>query len=105
MGIGVCVLLLAGGAVLTFATDVSLSGVDLNTVGIILMLAGALGLVVTIGLTRAGTRPESTVPAAHQGPYPQAAAPYSAPAPDPYGSQPQAGQYPPSPGYAPREYR
>ena len=35
-------LLLVVGAVLTFAVDVSTSGFNLNTVGIILMAAGAL---------------------------------------------------------------
>ena len=43
MGIGVSVVLLAVGAILAFALDVDSSGgVDINTVGIILMIAGAL---------------------------------------------------------------
>lgn len=48
MGIGVSIFLLAVGAILTFATDVSVSGLDLDVVGIILMLVGALGLVLTL---------------------------------------------------------
>ena len=36
------------GAVLTFAVDVSASGLNLNTVGIILMVAGALGVVLSL---------------------------------------------------------
>jgi hypothetical protein len=50
MGIGVSIFLLAVGAILTFAVNVNTSGssFDLNTVGIILMLAGALGLLFTL---------------------------------------------------------
>ena len=46
MGIGVSVFLLALGAVLTFATDIQVSGLDLDAVGVILMLAGVIGIVV-----------------------------------------------------------
>ena len=46
MGIGVSVFLLAVGAVLTFAIEVdNAEGFNINTVGIILMIAGAIGLV------------------------------------------------------------
>lgn len=50
MGIGASVFLLAVGAILTFAVaNTSLGGViDLHVVGWILMVAGALGLVVTL---------------------------------------------------------
>jgi Domain of unknown function (DUF6458) len=48
MGIGVSIFLLAVGAILTFAVNVSASGFNLDTVGIILMLAGALGLLLTL---------------------------------------------------------
>ena len=48
MGIGISVFLIAVGAVLTFALDASVSGVDLDMVGIILMIVGALGLVVDL---------------------------------------------------------
>ena len=48
MGIGVSIFLIAVGAILTFAVDASLSGVSIQTVGIILMIAGALGLMVTL---------------------------------------------------------
>jgi hypothetical protein len=44
MGIGVSIFLLAVGAILTFALHVSVSGIDLNTVGVILMVVGAIGL-------------------------------------------------------------
>ncbi|HZB47858.1 MAG TPA: DUF6458 family protein [Mycobacteriales bacterium] len=48
MGIGVSIFLIAVGAILTFATDVSVSGLDLDVVGIILMVVGALGLALTL---------------------------------------------------------
>ncbi|MGH9182514.1 MAG: DUF6458 family protein [Acidimicrobiales bacterium] len=46
MGIGVTVFLLAAGAILTFAVDVVVQGIDLDTVGIILMIVGGLGLLL-----------------------------------------------------------
>lgn len=48
MGIGISVFLIAVGAVLTFALDVSVSGIDLDMVGVIMMIAGVLGLVVDL---------------------------------------------------------
>jgi len=48
MGIGVSIFLIAVGAILTFAVEATLSGVSIQTIGIILMIAGALGLIVTM---------------------------------------------------------
>jgi predicted membrane channel-forming protein YqfA (hemolysin III family) len=48
LSLGVSIFLLAVGAVLTFAVDVTASGFSINTVGIILMAAGALGLVLSL---------------------------------------------------------
>lgn len=50
MGIGVGILLIAVGAILAFAvhTSVNTGGVDLNTVGVILMVVGALGIAVSM---------------------------------------------------------
>lgn len=45
MGIGVSVLLIAAGAILAFAVNASVSGLDLEIVGWILMGAGLLGLI------------------------------------------------------------
>jgi Domain of unknown function (DUF6458) len=45
MGIGISVFLIAVGAILAFAVDVTVSGLDLDTVGVILMIAGAIGLL------------------------------------------------------------
>lgn len=47
MGIGASVFLLAVGAILAFAVDYTVSGVDINVVGGILMVAGAIGLLMT----------------------------------------------------------
>ncbi len=48
MGIGVSVFLFAVGAILTFAVNATVSGLDLATVGVILMVAGAVGLIMTM---------------------------------------------------------
>ncbi|MER7457074.1 DUF6458 family protein [Micromonospora sp. NPDC126480] len=47
MGIGTSIFLLALGAILTFALDATLAGVNLDVVGWILMAAGVLGLIMT----------------------------------------------------------
>ena len=60
MGIGVSLFLLAVGAVLTFAVDATVSGVDISTVGIILMLVGGLGLLLSL-LLMSTTRSRRTV--------------------------------------------
>jgi len=48
MSIGASIFLLVVGAILTFAVNVTTSGFNINTVGIILMIAGALGLVLSL---------------------------------------------------------
>ncbi len=48
MGIGVSLLLIAVGAILTWAVSADVSGVDLNTVGIILMIVGAVGGLISL---------------------------------------------------------
>jgi hypothetical protein len=47
MGIGVSIFLLAVGAILTFALNASVSGINHDTVGIILMIVGVIGLVMS----------------------------------------------------------
>ncbi|HEY2950174.1 MAG TPA: DUF6458 family protein [Micromonosporaceae bacterium] len=46
MGIGVGIFLIVVGAILTFALDATVSGINLDVVGWILMLAGAAGLIL-----------------------------------------------------------
>jgi len=50
MGIGAGVFMIAVGAILTFALDVTVSGVDLDVVGVILMIAGVIGVVVDLAV-------------------------------------------------------
>jgi hypothetical protein len=48
MTIGASLFCIAVGAILTFAVTVDLSGIDLQTVGVILMIVGGLGLVLEL---------------------------------------------------------
>ena len=48
MGIGASITLLAIGAILAFAVETSVQGLDIAVIGIILMICGALGLVLTM---------------------------------------------------------
>jgi predicted membrane channel-forming protein YqfA (hemolysin III family) len=48
MSLGVSIFLLVVGAILSFAVEVTTSGFSLHTVGIILMVAGGLGLVLSL---------------------------------------------------------
>ena len=60
MGIGVSIFLLAVGAILAYAVDVSVSGLDLDTIGVILMIDGAIGLIASLlifGRSGFGGRP------------------------------------------------
>ena len=48
MGIGTSIFLIAVGAILKYAVTGHVSGVDLDTVGVILMVAGIVGLVLSL---------------------------------------------------------
>jgi Domain of unknown function (DUF6458) len=48
MGIGVSLFFIAVGAILTWALNASVSGIDLNAVGVILMIVGAIGVVLSV---------------------------------------------------------
>jgi hypothetical protein len=48
MSIGASIFLLIIGAILTFAVQVSTPGFNINTVGIILMIGGLIGLVLSL---------------------------------------------------------
>lgn len=48
MGIGGSIFLLALGAILAFAVNADISGLDINVVGYVLMLAGLVGLIITV---------------------------------------------------------
>jgi beta-lactamase regulating signal transducer with metallopeptidase domain len=48
MGIGVSLILIAVGAILTWAINATVSGLDINTIGVILMVVGAIGLLLSL---------------------------------------------------------
>ena len=48
MGISVSLILAAAGAILTWAVTAEASGVDLNTVGVILLIVGIVGVLLSL---------------------------------------------------------
>jgi hypothetical protein len=50
MGIGTSLFLIATGAILYFAVEADVSGLEISTIGIILMVIGVLGLVISLFL-------------------------------------------------------
>lgn len=48
MGIGISIFLVAVGAILAFATNVTTQGINLDTVGVILMVVGGIGLLASM---------------------------------------------------------
>jgi hypothetical protein len=48
MTIGTSLLLIAVGAILKYAVTTDVSGIDIQTVGVILMLVGILGLILSL---------------------------------------------------------
>jgi hypothetical protein len=48
VGIGTSIFLIALGAILKYAVTADVSGVDVNMVGLILMVVGAIGLLLSI---------------------------------------------------------
>jgi len=56
MTIGASIFLIAVGAILRFAVEDSISGIELATIGLILMIAGVVGLLIGLFLTANGSR-------------------------------------------------
>ena len=50
MTIGASIFLIAVGAILKYAVDVTVSGIEIQTIGLILMIAGAVGLIIGLFL-------------------------------------------------------
>ena len=50
MATGISLFFLAVGAILTFAIDTNVSGVDIDTIGVILMVIGLLGMLFSLVL-------------------------------------------------------
>jgi len=52
MTIGGSIGLIVLGAILAFAVTMEIAGIDINIIGVILMLGGAIGLVVGLSIRR-----------------------------------------------------
>jgi hypothetical protein len=50
MGIGTSIFLIAVGAILRYAVTVTVQGVEIDTVGLILMVVGIIGLVISLAI-------------------------------------------------------
>ena len=48
MSIGTSLFLIAVGAILRYAVNESISGIELKTVGLILMIVGVIGLILSV---------------------------------------------------------
>ena len=48
MGLGVSLFLIAAGAILTWAVSATVAGLDITTVGVILLIVGIVGLVLSM---------------------------------------------------------
>lgn len=48
MGTGVSLFLIAVGAILTWAVTATVSGIDVGAIGVILMVVGAVGLLLSL---------------------------------------------------------
>jgi len=60
MRIGSSLVLIAIGAILKFALTTSVSGINLSTVGVILMVVGIAGLVISLVLASTARRTDHT---------------------------------------------
>jgi multisubunit Na+/H+ antiporter MnhG subunit len=56
VGIGTSIFLIALGAILYFAVNVDISGLEVSTIGLILMIVGILGLIISLYLMSAASR-------------------------------------------------
>lgn len=56
MSIGGSIVLIAVGAILAFAVTASVAGIEIQTIGVILMVAGVIGLLFSLFYARMMTR-------------------------------------------------
>ena len=56
MTVGASIFLIAVGAILRYAVTTTVAGIDIQTVGLILMIAGVLGLAIGLVMMISGTR-------------------------------------------------
>ena len=50
VGIGMAIFLIAAGAILRYAVDFEVTGIEIHTVGLILMLVGIAGLIISLAV-------------------------------------------------------
>ena len=62
MGIGTSIFLIAVGAILRYAVKDSFDAIDLQVVGLILMIVGVIGLLISILYMTMWSRGRSTAP-------------------------------------------
>ena len=77
-GIGTSLLLIASGAILAFAVNYQLTGIDINAIGWILILVGFVGLVMSFLVLGSFTGFDDAVHSGHTD-HTSAAATYSSP--------------------------
>ena len=63
MGIGTSIFLIAFGAILRYAVNAEVSGLEISTVGLILMIAGVLGLAISLLYMTLWSRNRTPAPA------------------------------------------
>jgi hypothetical protein len=70
MSIGSSIFLIAVGAILYFAVNVTVSGLEISTIGLILMACGALGLLISLFFLASSRRaPEERTVVRERDPY------------------------------------
>ena len=62
MGLGTSIFLIALGAILRYAVNITISEVELQTVGLILMIVGIIGLVISLAVMFMGQRGDEHPP-------------------------------------------
>jgi beta-lactamase regulating signal transducer with metallopeptidase domain len=61
MGIGTSLFLIAVGAILYFAINADIQGLEISTIGIILMVVGVIGLLISLFFLSSARRSTHTV--------------------------------------------
>jgi len=62
MGLGTSIFLIAVGAILRYAVTISIEGFELQTAGLILMILGIIGLVISLAVMFMGDRGAGDAP-------------------------------------------
>ena len=61
MGIGTSLFLIAVGAILYFAVNADIQGLEISTIGLILMVVGVVGLLISLFFLSSARRSTHTV--------------------------------------------